>query len=92
MLTVRELIELINKEQDWYKKTLLIAAFHSIQQTHFGTTRGKGWTINKTALALSMSTGFVSESIQLAISLTSSPELKDCRNREQALIKIGKIK
>lgn len=60
------MIEKIREEKNWLAKSLGIIAYHTLQQAGRENIRGKKWTVQDTANKLSMSVGYVSESIKLA--------------------------
>jgi len=74
----------ISTERDWLRKSQLILLYHTFCQLQYGTKRGHIWTIERTAKALSLSKGYISEAIHLAKHYIERPDM----NREQALRKM----
>lgn len=86
-------VDLMNKsikeilsEKHWATKCILIYRFHSDMLDKYGNQRGLGWTILDTAAKLDFSTGYISESIQLAKGIEKYGEDLKVLSRENALL------
>jgi hypothetical protein len=60
------MIQTIKHEKNWYKKCQLILVFHEEECAKHSSKRNHKWKISDTAKYLSLSVGYVSESLKLA--------------------------
>jgi len=83
-LPIPELIREIKGERRWLKKVLGILLYHEYMCNQFEDKRNIKWTMLKTATALGMSVGAVSESLSLAKALPHIANYEKI-TRDQAL-------
>jgi ParB/RepB/Spo0J family partition protein len=86
-----ELVENIHRKQfAWHEEVLLVREIHRLK-TGEALKRGEKWSLEKTKDLFDKSRSAVSKDILLADALSTFPEIKSCKDRNEAQIKVRDI-
>ncbi len=80
-------VERYNQESTWHGKVLVMEIYHLAM-----ISRSNAWTITKTAEHFGVSIGLVSENLRLATLINIDPNFSSIASRQDALLKIRRMR